>query len=215
VGGEDPTELIKAGAEGAAAGALQALIEPISGFLGKLFGPSVEQLGGWAGDLMAYKRWQTRVKVMRKAEAFLETAGLEAQEVPRPVLIPLLEAAGDEEEESMADRWAALLANAASGDGQVPPSFPSILRELSPDEARLLDALHDKTSIRAVDLANDLGLGSRWPVVFDNLVRLRLAVHPFKAGPVASEDRVALNLTDLGRAFVAACRPPAAKAVST
>lgn len=211
--GEDPAELIKAGVEGAFSGAVQALVEPISGFLGKLFGPGAEQLGGWAGDVIAYRRWQTRVKIMLKAQALLDAAGLEAHEVPRPVLMPILEAAGDEEDQSMADRWAALLANAASGvPEQVPPRFPAILRELSSDEAQLLDAMYDKTSIRTLDLANELGLGSRWPVVFDGLVANRLAVHPYKAGPVASEDRTLLGLTALGRAFVAACRPPEASA---
>ena len=44
-----------------------------------------------------------------------------------PILMPIFGAMSDEENESMADRWAALLANAASDtDAEVPPRFPSI-----------------------------------------------------------------------------------------
>jgi hypothetical protein len=122
--------------------------------------------------------------------------------------MPIIEAIGDEEDDSMSDRWAALLANAAGGSpDQVPPSFPAILRELTAGEAQLLDALFERTHVNAED-ANRIGLGAMWPVAFDNLVRLQVATHPFRAGPVANIDQNQLNLTHLGRAFVSACRPP-------
>ena len=178
----DDIELFKAGVQGATAGTVEALVAPISEFVNKLLGPSVEQAGGLLGTEAAYVRLKRWVKTMEKAKALLERAGVDPHDVPRPILMPIFGAMSDEENESMADRWAALLANAASDtDAEVPPRFPSILRDLSPEEARLLDAMHDKTSIRALDLANELGLGPRWPIAFDNLVGLRLAVHPLSS----------------------------------
>ncbi len=42
--------------------------------------------------------------------------------------MPILDAIGDEEDESIADRYAALPANAAAGaEDEIPPSFPNIL----------------------------------------------------------------------------------------
>jgi hypothetical protein len=44
----------------------------------------------------------------------------------------------------MQTRWAALLANEATNIGSVHPSFIDILKQLSPDDARLLDKVCDK-----------------------------------------------------------------------
>jgi hypothetical protein len=219
VNADDPGELIKAGAEGAASGAIGALIEPISGFLGKLFGGSAEQLGGWAADIVAFRRWKSRVRIAQKAEEFLLDAGLEAREVPRPVLMPMLEAMGDEEDESMMTRWASLLASAASREGSVPRSFPRILAELEPHEARILDHVyeamsqiapqfHPKLAVLTRAIASLLGLtDDQVTLGVDNLTRLRLVR---AAGLIIGDagDADGVRLTEFGWAFLRACRPP-------
>ena len=60
-------------------------------------------------------------------------------------LLPLLESAALEEEDDLSSKWAALLANAATPDSPVDiyPSFPHILSQLSPREARVLDGIYD------------------------------------------------------------------------
>jgi hypothetical protein len=219
VSGDDPGELIKAGAEGAASGAIGALIEPISGFLGKLFGGSAEQLGGWAADIVAFRRWKSRVRIAQKAEQFLIDAGLEAQEVPRPVLMPMLEAMGDEEDESMVDRWASLLASAASRSNSVPRSFPRILAEVEPDEARILDHVyeamsqiasqfHPQLAVLKRAIASLLSLTDEQVTLgVDNLMRLRLVrAAGLTIGDAAEADGI--RLTDFGWSFARACRPP-------
>jgi hypothetical protein len=175
----------------------------------KASGGPVGEVWAILGAQVRYVRWNLAVRLADRAAAFLR--GREARRVKLNTLVPLLEAGSLEEDESMAERWAALLANAANaGEEEVPPSFPEILRQLTPGEARLLDRLIEAPSMDTVAVANEVGIGSQWPVAFDNLVRLRLAVHPFRAGPIAGEDSRQLRITFLGQAFVAACRRPAA-----
>jgi hypothetical protein len=138
---EESAEIIKAVAEGSAKGTIDALLQPFTAFLGKLLGPATEELGGWAGEAVAVRRARWRARVLGRAEGYLLEAGQDVHPVPRPVLLPILEAAGDEENEAMSDRWAALLANAAARPERVPPSFPWTLSQLSPQEAGLLGAI--------------------------------------------------------------------------
>jgi Abortive infection alpha len=178
-------------------------------YLTQASGGPIGELWARPGDWLRFRRWKRAIERADEARRILAERARQPRQVPDDVLVPLLEAASLSEDESIAAKWATLLANATDpAVDAIPPSFPNILRELTPDEARLLDAIHDRNAIGTMEIANGLGLASRWPVAFDNLVRLRLATHPFNPGPIASEDRTRLMLTDLGRAFVAACRSP-------
>lgn len=217
---EESLELVKAAAEGTTKGAIEALVQPVAGFLGKLCGGPAEELGGWVTDVLAFKRWKSRVRMLRRAEEFLHDAGLEAHQVPLPVLVPILDAGANEEDESMADRWAALLANAAAEPDSVPPSFPSFLEQLSPQDAVLLDGIY-VDSMRDIDPTRDRGtavLGLKLPISdvqrvlgVDNLIRLGLCLPQRVNTPgTINENRTVLYLTELGRAFVEKCKAPAA-----
>jgi hypothetical protein len=80
---------------------------------------------------------------MTRAATMLAEARTDAKPVDLTVLIPWTEGASLNEDESMAEMWAGLLANAAAGDkgASVLPSFPSTLAEMSPLEAHVLDCL--------------------------------------------------------------------------
>ena len=85
--------------------------------------------------------------------AMLERRRPAPRYVPAKTLVPLLELAGleDPDDEDMQARWTALLANAAAGDaanGEVLPSFPQILSELTPVEAQMLDWLAEEQERR-------------------------------------------------------------------
>jgi abortive infection alpha-like protein len=148
--------------------------------------------------------------------------------------VPLLEYASleDEADEEMADRWAALLANAAAGNqfgAEVIPSFPAILAQLSAQEVRILAYLYDRQF--RWQTARDLGLrsssedidSSRWVGADQERVRELLGETSRKIhlgnlqrlGLVRIKDRredhtvaTLVNRTRLGEAFVAACSPP-------
>lgn len=64
-------------------------------------------------------------------------AGLELKIVTPRILFPILESGSIEDDENMRDRWAALLANTATGNYQ-DRVYPEILRQLSAADAQLL-----------------------------------------------------------------------------
>jgi len=102
--------------------------------------PPVKELGLTLADAVRIFRIKTVGLVLTRAKAKLDAAKLEINPVPAKVLIPMLEACSLEQEKDMIDRWANLLATAASANS-IPPVFVQVLSSLSPAEARLLDSL--------------------------------------------------------------------------
>jgi Abortive infection alpha len=186
---------VTAASEGASEGAVGAALEAF-------FGPAIE-LTELGRDAVRWIRFRGQVKIIEGATAMLERRGLAPRYVPAKTLVPLLELAGleDPDDQDMQTRWIALLANAAAGDaanGEVLPSFPQILSELTAVEAQMLDWLaEEQERQRPSRVGTDLGsfgeqfgyarvgLGSppqdpRFGVYVDNLERRRLCLvsHP-------------------------------------
>jgi hypothetical protein len=218
---EESKELVKATAEGVAAGVTDQ-------FLDKLLGPVVEG-GEMLRDRVRSRRWKAEVKMLEKARAFLDDRGIDPSRVPVKILFPLLEYASleDEEDEIMLGRWAALLANAAAGTERgatVLPSFPRILSELSPEEAVILDKLYSGPDPERVPsmyhlFADDPRLDRAEDPLFNtrcfNLDRLGLLeaswqnVRISRTNPPAYRHTVErLEGYALGLSFVLACTPP-------
>src|SRR5436190_7990399 len=183
---EESQELVKLAAEGG-----------VEGFLRTVAPPLVEA-GGWGADLIRRYRIRSAVKTLALANRWLEEAGLEAHVVSPKVLVPWLEsssleedpeqAADPEDAKAMQERWAALLANAAAGDqgAEVLPTFPRLLSELVPVEARMVELLGTEAlspphrpsmlafmHLAGFDPANDASQHT-FAVHVDNLERLRL-----------------------------------------
>ena len=72
-------------------------------------------------------------------------AGFTPKAVPIKLLFPLLEGASLEEDETLHDMWAALLANASSPEDsdKVRPGFIAMLKQMAPDEAALLKTIEE------------------------------------------------------------------------
>ncbi len=133
--------LVKAGTSLAAEG--------VRGFLQKLLGPALEEAGLILQDDVRRYRLQNQIKILTKARSMLEKAGISPTAVPLKTLLPLLENASLEQEDDLQTKWAALLANASSPAGSllVLPGFSEILKQLSPQEARLLDGMYDRVCL--------------------------------------------------------------------
>jgi hypothetical protein len=96
-------------------------------------------LGGILAEPVRVFRFKRSVRLLEKVKHIAEESGIELKAVPTKTLLPILENASVEDDEGLHDRWAALLANAASPTSpRVPPSFVEILRQLSPRDACLL-----------------------------------------------------------------------------
>lgn len=221
------SELTKAGIEAAAKTAKQ--------FLEKLVGATLKEVGELLADQVRFYRFKNQVKILNKAQRILDEAGVSPRAVPLKTLAPILENCSFEEDESLLDKWAALLATAADPNSKlsVRPSFPEILKELSPKEALILDTIYDMvislqipreqwasrgavgTSVKQVLQLSD----EEFEIAVDNLYRLRLCSPPsthlefldHSEWKFQLQMKDVICLTDFGFAFVSACRSPRGK----
>ena len=116
-------------------------------FVARFIGGPLEQASGIAEDKLRYMRWERQVRLMKRAEEFLDQQGLQAptRSVPMKVAIPIFEAASMEDDDELQDIWARLLVNAADADSgaDVTRSLVSVLRDFGALEVQLLQAIHD------------------------------------------------------------------------
>lgn len=121
--------------------AVAELGKPLVDLLTKLAGPAAEEIGLTIGDHIHIVRFKRQIRLLQNAKKFLDEAGIEAKRVPLKLLGSILEQGSLEEDDELQDRWAALLASAASHEGVVPPSFPEILKQLTKSDGLVLDRL--------------------------------------------------------------------------
>jgi hypothetical protein len=120
----------------------------------------------------------------------------------------------------MKDRWAALLASAATDPNKVPPAFPRILSEISSKEALILEWMTDRVHQQIGWVSNgeeirDVHHLATWEyeLLMGNLMRLNLCrptqnpVDGIVIGRITEWDSYReVQFTRLGYAFVGACR---------
>lgn len=115
------------------------------GFLARFAQKPLEQVAGIVWDHYTYIRWERRVRLMARADQFLKDQGLTGptRAVPLKFAHPIMLEGSLEESDELQDRWAQLLVNAADKDSgiSVEPMYISILKDLSPQDARVLDAI--------------------------------------------------------------------------
>lgn len=214
---------------------ISAAIEPAKEFLGKIAGPATEEAGLLLQDKVRIYRFGNQLKMLAKAQKMLDDAGVSPTFVPLRTLLPLLEGVALEEEGDMSTKWAALLANAANPNSlvEIYPSFPHILSQLSPREARVLDAIYDlalRLSLISGQWAEHGGnresimqimsmSSEEFDLITDNLIRLglcsgqgtRLDFIENKNQLFQLKDKGTISITQLGYEFVTACQQPPKK----
>jgi hypothetical protein len=198
-----------------AAAELEPAVEAFAEATGSL--EPVREATGWLSDLIRYKRLPHQAKLLMKAAEKVKETGLPAHAVSDKLLRSVLEDGPLEDDESMQERWANLLAQAAtSPSGSVPIAFPKILSELEPKEAVLLERLRSQVDPEHYDM--DL---FGWETTHDlvdlpelgNLVRLGLLrcvrrTSSTMGGSVTEHEAIGFKFTELGWAFASACQSP-------
>lgn len=206
---------------------IEASKEEVDSFFNGIVPDFVRQGGGIISDNVRFWRFKNQINIIKKAQLAVGESGLGKQQVPLKVLAPLIESSSLEEEEDMQQRWANLLANAATGFSGIKANYVEILKELSPLEARVLDIVFaevskeqdyekrknkqfDKKKIcHAFSLTEPEG-----DLLVQNLYRLGLCQPPGSSGIMFGNERVGLQttnifeLTTLGFHFVQACQKP-------
>jgi hypothetical protein len=122
-----------------------------------------------------------------KAHDYLAVTGREPQSVEPKILIPLVQAASLEDDPTLAEKWAALLANAADPDQRVAvqPGYAEVLRQLTPTDALVIEAFYkaagtafdanEPHAIVTYELRESLGLDNvAMGISVDTMLRLRL-----------------------------------------
>jgi Abortive infection alpha len=180
-----------------------------------VLGP-VKELADWVTSFVHYRRQFALAKQVNRAAEKIRAARLPPAAVSDKLLRALLEGGSMEDDESMQERWANLLANAVTGSSvKVRIAFPKILSEIEPAEAALLDKLASETppdnlfAIHELESFKGLHTGG-----IGNLVRLRLLDYvrtmPNTWGTITDDGSgiFGVTFTRLGWKFLLACRNP-------
>ena len=199
----------------------------MGGFIAKYIGGPLEQGIGIFEDRLKFLRWERQIRLIRRVQEILDESDLKAptQNVPMKLLIPILQGATLEENDSLQDIWANLLVNAANASfgEEVRSSYISILEQLNPLDAQILNTLYSlpfnesqHNGILTAELPeiariaeedrkdNPLPPNDEIVICLSNLVRLGCLRPEMTWGGGEVFGRV--NPTIAGRAFVNACR---------
>jgi hypothetical protein len=121
------------------------IVKSIGSFLNKLVGDAVVEVGGTLHDWAKLFRYRNLLRIQDKVEEIHRTRKLQGKSIPIPprFAIPLIQAASQEDEPSIQDMWAALIANATDPERalEVKKVFTDILSSLEPLDARVLERL--------------------------------------------------------------------------
>lgn len=199
-----------------AAAELEPAIEAFAEATGAL--ESVRESTGWLGDVIRYRREAHLAKVLMKAAEKVKASGLPAHAVRDKLLRAVVEDGSMEDDEGMQERWATLLANAATdNEDKIKLVYPKILAELEPKEVLLLDRLWKMTPNPAEEPFETVGYETTNDLVdvpglynLDRLGVLRLirSMSSTIGGAVSEKALAGVELTELGWEFVRACNPP-------
>lgn len=127
-----------------ASGKFAELAEKVGGFVTKVIGPASNQVGTILEDWTRYYRYKNLLAIADKVEAIHVRRKIQGKTIPIPprIAIPMLEFASLEEDETLQEIWARLIANSTDPNFKesIHPSYVEIIRQLTPDEALILQA---------------------------------------------------------------------------
>lgn len=118
-------------------------VEAATGFLQKLIGPSVEEMGLLFSDKIKAWRFNNQVRSLMKVQEKLEKAEIKAKIINPKVIFPYLEAVSLEEDEKLHELWANLIVNYIDPEKNLETTvYPEILKQLSSKEIKILDEFY-------------------------------------------------------------------------
>jgi len=125
-------------------GKLVEATEKVGGFISKIIGGASTQVGGILEDWAKFYRYKNLLRIADKVEAIHAQRKIEGKTIPLPprTAIPMLESASLEDDEILQKVWAQLIANSTDPNFKESfhPGYIEIIRQMSPNEAIILDA---------------------------------------------------------------------------
>lgn len=107
-----------------------------------LLRPGANELGEYFADKIRLYRAKAAMKAVQLAKEQIEASGLDQQPLSVKDIVLFLEGASLEEDDYLISKWAGLISSAATS-GDALPAFADILRQLTPEEARMIDYIAD------------------------------------------------------------------------
>jgi hypothetical protein len=183
---------------------------------------SVKQLAGMLADTVKGWRARNMVNVILKTKDHIEASGLTQTELSGKFIVKAIEAASDEDNDSLQNRWALLLSNAATGKITQDIKFITILSELNDLEVRFLDSIYsellnfsglDECIFSTEKASQNFNIKLEdAKIMVDNFYRLNICRPPSTSGMKVSgfntglQTNLAFCFTDLGISFLKAVR---------
>jgi hypothetical protein len=173
----------------------------VGGYVFKIVGTVPEDLiGVLGGDYLHHQRRRNLAAMAAKTALRIEQIGGRAPELTEPsasLVVPLLQAAADENREELQDLWAALLARAMTGGGRrIRRQFFSIIEALEPSDAVVFEAVCRppvRQEDRIIQEMNACGIErSEYQVSIESLASLNLLKPSNTNSPI-------VDITSLGR----------------
>jgi hypothetical protein len=124
---------------------VEKVADPVVGLLQKIAGPAAEEIGLTLKDAVHVYRVRRAYRLAEKFAAFCNRTGVQPRQVPLRILLPILDAASVEDDETLHTMWANILAAAAipGADPKPYPAFIETLKQLSHEDAVFFNALYD------------------------------------------------------------------------
>lgn len=181
---------------------------------------STQELTGFINSFLRPRREIYAAKQLIAAAEKIKRSGLPVAAIKDRQLKDLVEGGSLEDDPDMQERWANLLANAATTNTQRHYSvYARMLAEIEPSEAALLDSIADSPIFAEVPLTRRISVaqltdGGISTEGVDNLIQLGILRHEEPTDPaweeIGQRHSLILNLrfTAQGWAFVQACRTP-------
>lgn len=102
----------------------------------------MKQFGVLGRESMTEIRWNNLGRIVARMRKKLEKADRKPKTIHPRLLVPMLESASVEDDKSLQEMWAGLLATASQEAETISPSFVETLKQLTPDEARYFDKIY-------------------------------------------------------------------------
>jgi hypothetical protein len=168
--------------------------QQFGGFISRFISGPLEQGMGIFEDKLKYMRWERQMRLMERANEYIQSLGIEAPTNPIPLklAVPLFQAASLEDDNYLQDMWARLLVNSSFTGSNVDlkRSYIDILERLSNIEAKILETIY---SLPKEAMAHKGILTAGLP---DSV---EIEEENNKNEPVAVSDEVTLALANLSR----------------
>lgn len=119
---------------------LEKSLDLAKGFLQRLVGPSVDELGLLFSDNVKLWRLKNQIRNLEKIRKIVENEKVVLKQINLKVLVPYLEGVSLEENEKLQEMWANLFVNYIDVNKNLTSHvYPNVLKQLSSREVEILE----------------------------------------------------------------------------